>query len=245
MLLGTDLRHLKKLKISVLEAQTRSSLVKSLIQSIKNVPNLTHICLNGFLLSLKGLESIHADALNLETMDLTNTILDIIPDHEVVVSRDCHRLIYGDGSDLVKTEAENVRHLNIDIVCDWNDLNFQATVRKWITYIGQKYENVEALHVAKFIRGINNFLHSVMRTLEEPLTKAISKMARLSDYEFTLYPLTESVARALDDNNHAGLENLALFINNNNYTEQLHILDTFKFPDSVKDLVKKRKSSCF
>lgn len=42
-------------------------------------------------------------------------------------------------------------------------------------------------------------------------------MERLSDYEFTLYPLTESVARALDDNNHVGLENLAFY-----QQQQLH-----------------------
>lgn len=122
---GADMRRLKKLKIYPAR-NTRYSLVKSLMQSIKSTPNLTYICLNGFTLNLEDMESVHAEAPNLKTVKLTSITLDIIPDNDAVVSRDCGRLIdNGDGTDFVKTEAEHVRYVEIDLGCNWMTCNFR------------------------------------------------------------------------------------------------------------------------
>lgn len=92
---------------------------------------------------------IHGNAPSLEVLNLDLATLDKILDTEVGVSRDCTRLISRDGSDIVRTSANNLHSFYLHFKGDWNNPNVQSMIRKWITYIGQKYENAVLLSVEK------------------------------------------------------------------------------------------------
>lgn len=75
---------------------------------------------------------IHASAPNLEVLYLDHTTLDIIPDADAVVSRDCTRLIIGNGSDIDRNSANRLARLLPHLKGNWDEPMFQATVKKWI-----------------------------------------------------------------------------------------------------------------
>lgn len=229
---GADLGKLKKLEI---QTGTRAtpirgittfrmtagySLVKASIRNIKNAPYLTQIELRGLTFNLKYMESIHANAPNLKSPHLDDTILNMISDNEAVVSNDCTRLIDSNGSSIVGTSANSLTNLKIRINGDWEDLDFQATVRKWITYIGQKYENIDTLRL-DICEEIYEFPPAPIPSFQEPLVRAISKMKQLLSYQLNIYPFPEAIARAIGNRSDIGLEKLHLYVNGDNYEEQL------------------------
>lgn len=71
---------------------------------------------------LPNLASIYAD----------KTTLEIISDTDALVATDCTRLFGNVGSEIVKRSADGVRGFFLDFNGDWDNLAFQATMRKWI-----------------------------------------------------------------------------------------------------------------
>lgn len=59
-------------------------------------------------------------------------------------------------------------------------------------------------------------------------------MTNLFDYVFMLYPLTERVAKALDDNPHINLEKMFIFVSQEAYKEQLALIDISVFFSTLR-----------
>lgn len=79
---------------------------------MKTASHLTCLSLNVYKIDWTFLETIHASAPNLETLNLSCIVLNDILDNDIVISRDYSGLIYaGNGSNAIKTSAEHLRHL--------------------------------------------------------------------------------------------------------------------------------------
>lgn len=70
------------------------------------------------------MESIHANTPNLERLRLYKTELDIIPDKDAIVTRDCRRLIDNDALDIVTAPADKLVNLEFHFDGNWHDLDF-------------------------------------------------------------------------------------------------------------------------
>lgn len=142
------------------------------------------------------------------------------------------------GCDIVETPARYLRNLGFHFdEDDWNKVGFQNTVKKWIVYFGLKYGNIESISVERCDHVLDSPPSFVTRSFEEPLKKAITNMKQLDDYQFMLYPLTEGVARAIDDNSDIELHTLCLYVNNDTYQQQLSVLQYSNISKTVTSLI--------
>lgn len=87
--------------------------------------------------------------------------------------------------------------------------------------IGQKYESVEALSLER-AEGMIFESPPAVAAFEETLRIAVSNMKQLESYQCQIYPFTEAIARAIDDNSEVGLEYLYLSVANDTWKQQLN-----------------------
>lgn len=76
-------------------------------------------------------------------------------------------------------------------------MEFQATVREWIVYFGQKYKDVKWFTVEKGDDIFKSLPPNAVQSFEEPLKKTISNMKQFQTYRVILHPLTKGIARTI------------------------------------------------
>ncbi|CAO3657071.1 unnamed protein product [Mucor hiemalis] len=186
LLQSGPLLHLKHLEVSfhyTLSSTDKTDLLRSLIQKLQNAPTLETLLLGKVQISLKDMEDLHRNTPQLQDLQLCDanlTIEDI--ELEAVVALE--------GFKSFQFMPRNAAHLR-------DEKNVSAII-KWFEYMGKKYTHLCHL---KILANNKKLPQQDSQGLEESIMNALLHMPHLQTYIMELYPMTDRILSAFNENN--------------------------------------------
>lgn len=186
--------------------------VKSIMKNIKSAPALEELELSHPVLDLDDMEELHAGTPNLLRIYLYCVAIGGGTLNDMIISSDGMWNI--NGVPIGQRPANKVKHVTIEFYLNETpasmhniDEDLKEVMISWLTYIGCKYNSITYMSLkgwlCTYLKEIPEF--------EQPILKIINKLARVKTHEAFFYPVTRSVADALDNNADETLKNLTIY----------------------------------
>lgn len=192
------LLQLKQLEVSfhyTLSSTDKTNLLKSLIQKLQNAPTLENLLLGKVQISLKDMEDLHRNTPRLRDLQLCDANLTI----EDIALEDVSPLR---GFESFQFMPRNAAHLR-------DEKNVSAII-KWFEYMGKKYTDLCHL---KILANNKKLPQQDSQGLEDSIINALLHMPHLQTYIMELYPMTDRILSAFNEN-HVHLKKMNLCIEN-------------------------------
>ncbi|KAG2202580.1 hypothetical protein INT47_012574 [Mucor saturninus] len=216
IVLYSNLSNLKRLDVTgdkPYDGENDITVLKLLRDHIQNLPSLEEFVLISTAVRLEDVEVFHSKSPNLKKLTLKMSV----DNHRWRNQRHVN----------ITTQASKLENLDlsINIAGMYNDNtdNLDELVFKWVSYINQKYKNLQNIALKTYAqRSYNLYLSTRM---EEVVTSLLMESKPLRYLDMNLCPLSDQMIKAMEKNK-VQLKGLSLYLNDTSRNE--HMVDTIQ-----------------
>ncbi|KAI7866918.1 uncharacterized protein EV154DRAFT_571862 [Mucor mucedo] len=221
----SNLNTLKRLDIATVDMYAREesdNILKILRDNIHCIPALQELSLVNPTIRLEDMEVLHDSIRNLK---------------KLILNINCfHNLWLQERAVSVSTQASQLKSLTLYIYPNSirdDQENLDESVRKWISYIGQKYKNLQYLMIETYSQRTYN--HYLSTTMEYAAMNMLSALRYIKYLGIDLCPLTKRITSIMEYNR-IQLNGMVLHLNDTPQNEQM--IDSLRPSQLINKVVK-------
>ncbi|KAI7888554.1 uncharacterized protein EV154DRAFT_517361 [Mucor mucedo] len=224
IVLYSNLSNLKRLDITgdkPYDGENDITVLKLLRDHIQNLPSLEEFVLTSTAVRLEDVEVFHSKSPNLKKLTLKMSV-------------DKHRWRHQRHVNITTLASKlEILNLSINIAGMYNDNtdNLDEFVFKWVSYINQKYKNLQNIALNAYAQRAYSLYLSTR--IKEVVTSLLMESKPLTYLDMNLCPLSDEMINAMEKNK-VQLKGLSLYLNDTSQNE--HMVDTIRKSQLIKNV---------